>query len=231
MPWASNATFLVHLGDDGRPARHLQAGPRRAPAVGLRARPAPARGRRLPAQRGDGHRRRAADRAARGRPARRGLAAVVRRRRPPRALLHDRRAATRPARPAAGASPCSTSSPTTPTARAGTACSPATGCGRIDNGLCFAPDFKLRTVIWEFAGEALTPAQVAAVDGARRVRAARGRRADLARSRSRRCSGGRRWLAEHERAARRRERRPLPLAAGVTHGVAARRGRRRCSTG
>ena len=33
----------------------------------------------------------------------------------------------------------------------------------IDNGLCFAPDFKLRTVIWEFAGEALTPAQLAAV--------------------------------------------------------------------
>ena len=34
----------------------------------------------------------------------------------------------------------------------------------IDNGLCFAPDFKLRTVIWEFAGEALTPAQLAAVE-------------------------------------------------------------------
>ena len=34
----------------------------------------------------------------------------------------------------------------------------------IDNGLCFAPDFKLRTVIWEFAGEALTPIQVAAVE-------------------------------------------------------------------
>ena len=34
----------------------------------------------------------------------------------------------------------------------------------IDNGLCFAPDFKLRTVIWEFAGEALTPVQVAAVE-------------------------------------------------------------------
>jgi len=33
----------------------------------------------------------------------------------------------------------------------------------IDNGLCFAPDFKLRTVIWEFAGEALTPAQLEAV--------------------------------------------------------------------
>ena len=26
----------------------------------------------------------------------------------------------------------------------------------IDNGLCFAADFKLRTVIWEFAGEPLT---------------------------------------------------------------------------
>jgi uncharacterized repeat protein (TIGR03843 family) len=33
----------------------------------------------------------------------------------------------------------------------------------IDNGLCFAPDFKLRTVIWEFAGDALTPAQLEAV--------------------------------------------------------------------
>ncbi len=33
----------------------------------------------------------------------------------------------------------------------------------IDNGLCFAPDFKLRTVIWEFAGDALTPAQCKAV--------------------------------------------------------------------
>ena len=32
----------------------------------------------------------------------------------------------------------------------------------IDNGLCFAPDFKLRTVIWEFAGDALTPAQLEA---------------------------------------------------------------------
>jgi uncharacterized repeat protein (TIGR03843 family) len=32
----------------------------------------------------------------------------------------------------------------------------------IDNGLCFAPEFKLRTVIWEFAGDALTPAQHAA---------------------------------------------------------------------
>jgi uncharacterized repeat protein (TIGR03843 family) len=33
----------------------------------------------------------------------------------------------------------------------------------IDNGLCFAADFKLRTVIWEFAGEPLTPRQLVAV--------------------------------------------------------------------
>jgi uncharacterized repeat protein (TIGR03843 family) len=33
----------------------------------------------------------------------------------------------------------------------------------IDNGLCFAADFKLRTVIWEFAGEPLSRAQLAAV--------------------------------------------------------------------
>jgi uncharacterized repeat protein (TIGR03843 family) len=33
----------------------------------------------------------------------------------------------------------------------------------IDHGLCFAPEFKLRTVIWEFAGEPLTAAQQDAV--------------------------------------------------------------------
>jgi uncharacterized repeat protein (TIGR03843 family) len=33
----------------------------------------------------------------------------------------------------------------------------------IDNGLCFATDFKLRTVIWEFAGDRLTAAQLRAV--------------------------------------------------------------------
>jgi len=29
----------------------------------------------------------------------------------------------------------------------------------IDNGLCFAAEFKLRTVIWEFAGDELTTTQ------------------------------------------------------------------------
>ena len=60
----------------------------------------------------------------------------------------------------------------------------------IDNGLCFAPDFKLRTVIWEFAGDALTPAQLrGGVDGVRR--ACRRRSPSCSpRSRSRPCSGG-----------------------------------------
>lgn len=35
----------------------------------------------------------------------------------------------------------------------------------IDNGLCFSSEFKLRTVIWEFAGAPLTPRQLAAVTG------------------------------------------------------------------
>jgi uncharacterized repeat protein (TIGR03843 family) len=34
----------------------------------------------------------------------------------------------------------------------------------IDNGLCFAADFKLRTVIWEFAGQRLTERERTAVE-------------------------------------------------------------------
>jgi uncharacterized repeat protein (TIGR03843 family) len=33
----------------------------------------------------------------------------------------------------------------------------------IDHGLCFAADFKLRTVVWEFGGEPIPPAMVATV--------------------------------------------------------------------
>ena len=36
----------------------------------------------------------------------------------------------------------------------------------IDHGLCFSADFKLRTVVWEFAGEPIDPALV---DAARRI--------------------------------------------------------------
>jgi uncharacterized repeat protein (TIGR03843 family) len=35
----------------------------------------------------------------------------------------------------------------------------------IDNGLCFAASFKLRTVIWEFAGDPIPPAVLDAVRG------------------------------------------------------------------
>ena len=47
----------------------------------------------------------------------------------------------------------SISSPTTPTARAATACWPDNTVYAIDNGLCFHVEPKLRTVIWDFAGQ------------------------------------------------------------------------------
>ncbi len=79
----------------------LQAAARRAPTVGLRTRPPPPRGRRVPAERGARHRRDPADGAAR-RPARRGIGAVVRHGRPSSALLHDLRGVPRAARPSPG---------------------------------------------------------------------------------------------------------------------------------
>ena len=81
------------------------------------------------------------------------LAAAVRRRRFRAALLHPARG--RGAPPALRAHvPCSTSSPTTPIARAATVLVDADGhVWGIDNGLSFHAEFKLRTVIWDFAGE------------------------------------------------------------------------------
>src|SRR5262249_29511776 len=60
----------------------------------------------------------------------------------------------------------------------------------IDNGLCFAPEFKLRTVIWEFAGEELTPAQHEAV-----TMVCRGVPAEAAARRAALGGGGRRGRA------------------------------------
>ncbi len=37
----------------------------------------------------------------------------------------------------------------------------------IDHGLCFAADFKLRTVIWEFSGEPIDPNLIAALEALR----------------------------------------------------------------
>jgi len=34
----------------------------------------------------------------------------------------------------------------------------------IDHGLCFAADFKLRTVIWDFAGEEIPAADLATIE-------------------------------------------------------------------
>ena len=87
----------------------------------------------------------------------------------------------------------------------------------IDNGLCFAPDFKLRTVIWEFAGEALTPDQLGRRRGAGRGGAAGGGRADHPGGGRGAATAGR-VARRARRAARRRDRRSLPLAAGLMAG-------------
>ena len=134
MPWSLNATFLVTVrcGDaeqqaiykpvrGERPLWDFEPGLHRRELAAYRA------------QRAARARRGAADGGPR-RPVRRGVVAVVRRRRPHRALLHDPRAPTRPPRPAALDRRARPASPTTPTARAGTACSPATACGRSTTG-------------------------------------------------------------------------------------------------
>ena len=88
----------------------------------------------------------------------------------------------------------------------------------IDNGLCFAATFKLRTVIWEFAGEPLTDAAARAV-----ARVADGVPVDvaelLAPTRSTRSQRRARWLAEHRRASR------STTAATATRGRSSDRGR------
>ncbi len=80
MPYSSNATFLVRGARGRRHPRGLQTAARGTAALGLRAGSAPARGRHVPPQRGDGGRCRPADARAR-RSGRRGLVPVVRRRR------------------------------------------------------------------------------------------------------------------------------------------------------
>ena len=82
----------------------------------------------------------------------------------------------------------------------------------IDNGLCFAAEFKLRTVIWEFAGDPL-PTRLETL--VRRL-AERGVGDDDRRAARRRRGGG-------DRAARRAARRPRrasrsTAAAGATRG-------------
>ena len=193
MPWASNATFLVHL-DGGDGPGDLQAGARRAPAVGLRARL---------------HRREvAAYRLSEAM----GIGAV-----PPTVLrddaplgegslqwfvdadhrehyftiaeqrpdLHDQLRAIAVLDVVANN-----------TDRKSGHCLLAGDRRRdrvwaIDNGLCFATDFKLRTVIWEFAGERCSATPARRGCGAAERRAGRHRRADR-RRRGRAMQPGRR---------------------------------------
>ena len=125
MPWSSNATFLVNVALAATTTRQAIYKPvrGRAAAVGL---PEPGLHRREVAA----YRSREAlgsdlvpPTVLRDGPARRGLAAAVRRRRLRAALLHALRGSGPTCTTSCGRSACSTCSPTTPTARAATACS------------------------------------------------------------------------------------------------------------
>ena len=114
----------------------LQAGAGRAPAVGLPARAVAPRDRRAPARRGARVGARARSPSPRDEaPLGAGSLQQFVPLRPRRPLLHALRGRGQPRR-RCGASPCSTSSSTTPTARAATCCAtPTATSGRIDNGL------------------------------------------------------------------------------------------------
>ena len=85
----------------------------------------------------------------------------------------------------------------------------------IDNGLCFSAPFKLRTVIWEFAGEPI-PGAVAASRGADRRSGAGRRRRPVGRRRDRRPPVPRRSARAHGRVPRRPLGAPLPVAARMS---------------
>ena len=82
----------------------------------------------------------------------------------------------------------------------------------IDNGLCFAAEFKLRTVIWEFAGDPL-PARLETL--VRRL-AERGVGDDIAELLAADEVGGDRAARRAARRARRRS--PSTAAAAATRG-------------
>ena len=154
MPWSSNHTFLATCTLDGEETGGgVQARPGRAPAVGLPRERLPARGGGLRAvvRARLGHRPR--DGGARRRPPRSGVGATIR---PGRLLRSTTSRWSRTSGTTTGCGPFAPSTwwPTTRTARAVTACWARTATvWAIDNGLCFHTEPKLRTVIWEFAGE------------------------------------------------------------------------------
>ena len=84
----------------------------------------------------------------------------------------------------------------------------------IDNGLCFAPEYKLRTVIWEFAGEPIPDALLEPVARLCATRAARDRRA-AERCRGRGDPGPSGVVRQGAGVPDRSERPALPVAAGI----------------
>ena len=215
MPWSSNATYLgeVCCGDDCGPGG-LQAAARRTSALGLPVGARPPRGGRLRAVGGAGLGPGPLTILPR-RAARRGIGAAVRRR-PTSSSTTSRSTRTKPHHDQLRRCAPSIWWATTPTARAATACSGSTDGSRHRQRPDVPPEFKLRTVIWEFGGE----------DDPRR--SARGRRAlagcraagpagGAARPvRARRRAGPRCALWSSRLLPDRRDRPSLPLAARLT---------------
>ena len=160
----------------------------------------------------------ARDRARGDGAARRRIAAALRRRRLRAALLHPARGAGPPPRPC-GPWPPSTSSPTTPTARAATACStPTATCGASTTACASTSEPKLRTVIWDFAGEPLARAGPSTISTGwpsaacpAALAAPAPRRRAPRRSRPHRAAGSRLGHLPDPRGEP-----PLPLAAGLS---------------
>ena len=164
MPWSSNGTFLVTVTDgDALDPGHLQAPPGRAAAVGLPGRARPPRGGGLRAVRGA----RLGPRPPHGAP-----------RRPARARVRSSASSTPTSRSTTSRcfeagrhldrlqAMCAFDLLANNTDRKSGHCLVSVGdeLFGIDHGLCFHEEFKLRTVIWEFAGEPIP------VDAARRRR-------------------------------------------------------------
>ena len=217
MPWSSNATFLVNVtcGDESRQAIYkplrgerplwdFEPGLHRrevaayllSEALGLDLVP--------PTVMRDG-------------PLGEGSRAVVRRRRPPAALLHDPRGATRPARHGCARSRVFDLLANNTDRKSGHVLIDADDhIWGIDHGLCFAADFKLRTVIWEFGGEPIDRRADRRGAAARRAGAAGRSPRCWPTTRSRRCRSAPQWVRRPTRVFPVDRRPPLPLAAGVS---------------
>ena len=88
----------------------------------------------------------------------------------------------------------------------------------IDHGLCFAADFKLRTVIWEFGGEPIPDALLERRPPASSTAVPLGVATLLDDDEVEAISERASWLVEHPVLPHRRQRAPLPLAARVSDG-------------